>query len=170
MIQARIKQDPAFREELLKKGVGCLLSGEVDTGTQSLLVCAGFALRGERQFKNLTAGATYGKNRHLYNSGKNRINHKQRKVNTTMKKLNILVITALVLGLGVVAQAQQFAEVKLFTTPKDYAREGGTNEAAGSILLNSSAMEALRDPEGAMIDAAFFRPSCGRYNNRHHRW
>ena len=35
------------------------------------------------------------------------------------------------------AQAQNFAEVKLFTTPMEaYAREGGKNEAAGSILLN----------------------------------
>ena len=31
-IQARIKIDPTFREELLKEGVECLLSGEVDTG------------------------------------------------------------------------------------------------------------------------------------------
>ena len=34
-----------------------------------------------------------------------------------MKKLNILVITALVLGLGAVAQAQNFSEIKLFSTP-----------------------------------------------------
>ena len=31
-IQVRIKRDPAFREELLKEGVECLLSGGVDTG------------------------------------------------------------------------------------------------------------------------------------------
>ena len=31
-IQARIERDPTFREELLKEGVECLLSGEVDTG------------------------------------------------------------------------------------------------------------------------------------------
>ena len=31
-IQARIEHDPAFREELLKEGVECLLSGDVDTG------------------------------------------------------------------------------------------------------------------------------------------
>ena len=31
-IQARIERDPAFREELLKEGVECLLSGDVDTG------------------------------------------------------------------------------------------------------------------------------------------
>lgn len=31
-IQARIESDPAFREELLKEGVECLLSGDVDTG------------------------------------------------------------------------------------------------------------------------------------------
>ena len=36
------------------------------------------------------------------------------------------------------AQAQDFAEVKLFTTPEAFAREGGKNEAAGSILLNFS--------------------------------
>ena len=33
-----------------------------------------------------------------------------------------------------------FAEVKLFTTPEPFAREGGKNEAAGSILLNVSGM------------------------------
>ncbi len=31
-IQARVKRDPAFREELLREGVECLLSGDVDTG------------------------------------------------------------------------------------------------------------------------------------------
>ena len=31
-IQARIERDPAFREELLKEGVECLLSGDVNTG------------------------------------------------------------------------------------------------------------------------------------------
>ena len=31
-IQARIERDPAFREELFKEGVECLLSGDVDTG------------------------------------------------------------------------------------------------------------------------------------------
>ncbi len=31
-IQARAERDPAFRRELLKEGVQCLLSGEVDTG------------------------------------------------------------------------------------------------------------------------------------------
>ena len=31
-IQARIERDPAFREELLKEGVECLVAGDVDTG------------------------------------------------------------------------------------------------------------------------------------------
>ena len=31
-IQARIERDPAFREALLKEGVECLLSGDVETG------------------------------------------------------------------------------------------------------------------------------------------
>ena len=31
-IEARIRRDPAFREELFKEGVDCLLSGDVDTG------------------------------------------------------------------------------------------------------------------------------------------
>ena len=31
-IQARIERDPTFRAELLKEGVECLLSGDVDTG------------------------------------------------------------------------------------------------------------------------------------------
>ena len=63
------------------------------------------------------------------------------------------------------AQAQNFAEVKLFTTPEDFAREGGKNEAAGSILLNSSAEAALR-AEGAMIMLRFLRSPCGRYRRR----
>ncbi len=35
-IQARVERDPAFREELLKEGVECLLSGDVDTGKAML--------------------------------------------------------------------------------------------------------------------------------------
>ncbi|MCY4471119.1 MAG: transcriptional regulator [Thiotrichales bacterium] len=31
-VQARIDRDPAFREELLKEGIECLLLGDVDTG------------------------------------------------------------------------------------------------------------------------------------------
>jgi len=31
-IQARIKKDPAFRDELLREGVECLLAGELETG------------------------------------------------------------------------------------------------------------------------------------------
>ena len=31
-IQVRIKRDPAFREEMLKEGVECLLAGDMDTG------------------------------------------------------------------------------------------------------------------------------------------
>ena len=31
-IRARIEKDPDFREELLREGVECLLSGDVDTG------------------------------------------------------------------------------------------------------------------------------------------
>ncbi len=31
-VQARAQRDPAFREELLKEGVECLLAGEVDAG------------------------------------------------------------------------------------------------------------------------------------------
>ena len=31
-IHARAERDPAFREELLREGVACLLSGDVDTG------------------------------------------------------------------------------------------------------------------------------------------
>jgi len=31
-IQARIESDPEFREELLKEGVDCLISGDVETG------------------------------------------------------------------------------------------------------------------------------------------
>ena len=31
-IQARVERDPAFREELLKEGVECLLGGDVEAG------------------------------------------------------------------------------------------------------------------------------------------
>ena len=31
-IQARVERDPAFREALLKEGVECLLSGNVEAG------------------------------------------------------------------------------------------------------------------------------------------
>ena len=31
-VQARAERDPAFREELLKQGVECLLAGDMDTG------------------------------------------------------------------------------------------------------------------------------------------
>ena len=83
-----------------------------------------------------------------------------------MKKLNILIITALVLGLGVAAQAQNFAEVKLFTTPEDYAREGGKNEAAGAILLNTSSGRG--SPGHRCNDhAEFLRSPCGRYSHSH---
>ena len=76
-----------------------------------------------------------------------------------MRKNQTLLTMALLVLLGSMgaAQAQEFAEVKLFTTPKDYAREGGKNEAAGSILLNSSNAEALQAP-GAMIMLHFSVP------------
>jgi hypothetical protein len=32
IIQARVERDSAFREALLKEGVECLLSGDVETG------------------------------------------------------------------------------------------------------------------------------------------
>ena len=31
-VKSRIARDPAFREELLKEGIECLLTGDVDTG------------------------------------------------------------------------------------------------------------------------------------------
>ena len=31
-IKDRVERDPAFREELLKEGIECLLTGDVDTG------------------------------------------------------------------------------------------------------------------------------------------
>ena len=31
-IQARVRRDPAFREELLREGVECLVSGDMETG------------------------------------------------------------------------------------------------------------------------------------------
>ena len=44
-IQARVQSDPAFRQELLKEGVECLLSGDVDVGKAVL-----------RDFINATIG------------------------------------------------------------------------------------------------------------------
>ncbi len=38
-IQARVERDPAFREALLKEGVECLLSGDVETGKTVLRDC-----------------------------------------------------------------------------------------------------------------------------------
>ena len=55
-----------------------------------------------------------------------------------MRKNQTLFTMALLVLLGSMGSAQAqnlFAEVKLFTTPKDFAREGGKSEAAGSILL-----------------------------------
>ena len=76
-----------------------------------------------------------------------------------MSKIKTLFTVASLVLLGSMgaAQAQNFAEVKLFTTPEDFAREGGKNEAAGSILLNSSADAALR-AAGAMIELHFSVP------------
>ncbi|MCF8083774.1 MAG: transcriptional regulator [Deltaproteobacteria bacterium] len=31
-VKERVERDPSFREELLKEGIECLLTGEVDTG------------------------------------------------------------------------------------------------------------------------------------------
>ena len=31
-VKERVERDPTFREELLKEGIQCLLTGEVDTG------------------------------------------------------------------------------------------------------------------------------------------
>ena len=31
-VKNRVERDPAFREELLKEGIECLLTGDVDTG------------------------------------------------------------------------------------------------------------------------------------------
>jgi hypothetical protein len=44
-IKDRIERDPAFREELLKEGIECLLTGDVDTGKAIL-----------RDFINATMG------------------------------------------------------------------------------------------------------------------
>ena len=64
-----------------------------------------------------------------------------------MRKNQTLFTMALLVLLGSMgaAQAQDFAEVKLFTTPEAFAREGGKNEAAGSILLNASDATAIAD-------------------------
>ena len=53
------------------------------------------------------------------------------------------VVLLVLLGSMGAAQAQRFADVKVFTTPRDAARAGGQNEAAGTILLNSTDQPAL---------------------------
>ena len=69
-----------------------------------------------------------------------------------MRKNQTLFTMALLVLLGSMGAAQaqaldaNFAEVKLFTTPEAFAREGGKNEAAGSILLNASGPRWLRRP------------------------
>ena len=80
----------------------------------------------------------------------------------TFLTLALLVL----LGSMGAAQAQNFAEVKLFTTPEDYAREGGKNEAAGSILLNSSDAEAIQ-ATGATIMLHFSVPLAADIDSRH---
>ena len=35
-VQARIAQDPEYRKELLREGVECLLTGDLDTGKAML--------------------------------------------------------------------------------------------------------------------------------------
>ena len=84
-----------------------------------------------------------------------------------MRKNQTLFTMALLVLLGSMgaAQAQNFAEVKLFTTPEAFAREGGKNEAAGSILLNSSANGRSRGSR-CNDHAAFLRSPCGRYRRR----
>ena len=77
-----------------------------------------------------------------------------------MSKTKTLFTMALLVLLGSMGAAQaqnNFAEVKLFTTPADFAREGGKNEAAGSILLNASDVTALQ-ATGAMIMLHFSVP------------
>ena len=77
-----------------------------------------------------------------------------------MSKTKTLFTMALLVLLGSMgaAQAQLFSEVKLFTTPEDFAREGGKNEAAGSILLNASAPLSTQAIAGRNDHAAFLRP------------
>lgn len=36
-IRARVQEDPTFREELLKEGIECFLTGDLDTGKAILL-------------------------------------------------------------------------------------------------------------------------------------
>ena len=60
-----------------------------------------------------------------------------------MSKTKTLFTVALLVLLGSMGAAQAentFYEIKLFTTPMDFAREGGTNEASGDILLNFDPM------------------------------
>ena len=53
-VQARINRDPAFREELLKEGIECMLSGDMDTG-KALLRDYINATIGFRELGGLTA-------------------------------------------------------------------------------------------------------------------
>ena len=66
------------------------------------------------------------------------------------KTLFTVVLLVLLGSMGAV-QAQSFSEVKLFTTPAEYAREGGKNEAAGSVLLNTSDQAAIEATEATIM-------------------
>ena len=61
-----------------------------------------------------------------------------------MRKPNILVIAALVLSFGAVAQAQNiFVVTEMVTQPAAAARMGGENEMAGSAWLTFSTADAI---------------------------
>ena len=78
-----------------------------------------------------------------------------------MSKTKTLFTVALLVLLGSMGAAQaqtaNYSEVKLFTTPAAFAREGGKNEVAGSILLSASDQAALLDP-AATITLDFSAP------------
>jgi hypothetical protein len=56
-VQARIERDPAFRDELLREGIECLLTGDLDTG-KALLRDYINATVGFEKLSNLTHKST----------------------------------------------------------------------------------------------------------------
>ena len=81
-----------------------------------------------------------------------------------MRKNQTLFTMALLVLLGSMgaAQAQNFAEVKLFTTPAEFAREGGKMEGGREHPPQYFCSDG--DHGRCNNHAAFLRPPCGRYN------
>ena len=78
-----------------------------------------------------------------------------------MRKNQTLFTMALLVLLGSMGAAQaqnRFYEIKLFTTPEDFAREGGKNEASGE---SCSTLPGRREPRNSTRPLSLLRSPCG---------